>query len=495
MSDAPPGIRRAAAVLLHRRRDDGTLEVLLGRRARERSFFPGYWALIGGGLEEEDAKELGVDPWRLSALRELFEETGILLTPDALPSRDALEAQRKRLLAHEASFPQVLDALGVTPDVDILRSAGRLLTPEIMPLRFDTRYLAAPAPRDAPAPDAGPSELGEARWWTVEDALAAWERFDAPIAPPVLLLLEALQAHGLDEGLRRFDEIDTSTGEMREPYIQVHPGVRMVPLRAPTLPPNTHVNTVLVGRERVVVIDPGTPEEGERDHLASVLDAHLQEHDGEVAGVLLTHHHGDHVASAAWVADRYDTPIMAHPETAKRVDVEVHRILEDGDEVDLGTWEPTGDPWRVRALHTPGHAPGHLAFQDTRRNLVVAGDLVAGTGTVLVDPEEGDMAAYMESLQRLADLDAPLVVPGHGPFVTGEQAIFQATLDHRRMREGKVLDALAPEARSLDDLLPIVYGDVDPRALPLARRSLLAHLQKLEAEGRAVREGDGWRLA
>jgi len=273
--------------------------------------------------------------------------------------------------------------------------------------------------------------------------------------------------------------------------IELHPGVNVLPLRAPTLPPATTQNCYLLDGDPILVVDPGTPRAEEwlaLDHTLRTMT-----HDGRAVVVVLTHHHADHVGAAQHVKLEFGATVLAHAATQDRLPRRlVDEAIEDGHEFDLGVWGAR--PWRVRAMHTPGHAPGHLALRDERWGAIFAGDLVSGVSTILVDPEEGDMAEYMRSLQRCADLKPPIVLPGHGPGLGG--GAFAQTLEHRLMREQKALAALAAEPRAVDALVPAVYDDTPQEAWALAARSLESVYRKLEREGKARRDaGGGWMRA
>lgn len=488
MSDGEP--RKAAALLLHRRAEEGR-EIYLARRSPDRSFFPDHWALVGGGLEDRDGDPDDEETWRRAAVREVLEETGILVTEGV--ADDDARARAREAVLDGTSLQEATAQAGLEPDLEALEPAGRLVTPDVLPLRFDTRYYAAALP-PSQFPDLSGSELAEGRWWTPREALEAWNRLDVLLAAPVVHLVTSLAEEGFRPGLDRWASVDTTPGGGdREPYIPARPGIRMLPLEVPTLPPHDRTNTVLVGpgtNGELLAIDPGTPHEHERRHLAGVIDDLLPE-DGNLS-IAVTHAHADHAGAVPWLAQRYGAPVAAHPEEADDLDVTVTHRITDGDTHDLGVWKPTGDDWIVEAVHTPGHSPGHLCFVDRRWTVVVAGDAVAGSGTVRVAPPEGDMADYVRSLERLEDLEATMVLPGHGPFLLGGD-VFTETREHRLWREGKVLEALdADEARDEDDLLPAVYDDKPEEVWPLARGALQAHLEKLVEDGEAEATGDGW---
>ena len=251
---------------------------------------------------------------------------------------------------------------------------------------------------------------------------------------------------------------------------RVAPGIRVLALRTPTLPPAAHTNVYLVGPETgpVAVVDPGTPYPDQQ----AILDAVLSEI--PIARVLLTHHHGDHTGGAATLAAKWNVPIAAHAATAKRLAgrVNVDEILDDGDEVHGAT-----------CVFTPGHAEGHLVFEVG--DAQIAGDMIAGVGTILIDPDEGDMAQYLASLERMRARASNTLLPAHGPIIADGPAKLTEYLAHRRMREQRVIDALAGAPQTVRQLVEVVYSDT-PRVLwGLAERSLLAHLLKLERDGKA----------
>lgn len=254
---------------------------------------------------------------------------------------------------------------------------------------------------------------------------------------------------------------------------QVAPGIRVLALRTPTLPPAAHTNVYLVGPDRgpVVAVDPGSPYPEEQ----AALDAVLAE--VPIAAIALTHHHGDHIGGATALAARWGAPIVAHAATARRLEgiVEVTRELADGETIHGMT-----------CVHTPGHAEGHLCFEVAGAAATIAGDMVAGIGTILIDPSEGDMALYLASLEALLARPAATLLPAHGPAIADGPAKLREYLAHRRMREDRVLGSLGDTPRTLAELVAVAYADTPRMLWPLAERSLRAHLDKLVNEGRAA---------
>jgi glyoxylase-like metal-dependent hydrolase (beta-lactamase superfamily II) len=260
-------------------------------------------------------------------------------------------------------------------------------------------------------------------------------------------------------------------------------------LPTPTLPPATTTNHYVVGQRRAVLVDPSTPLRTAQDRLCELL-AELHRSGWRLEGLLLTHHHDDHTGAAAVLAQRLELPILAHARTAERLQgrVRIDRLVQDSDIV---AEDADGSVWR--ALFTPGHAPGHIALVHDVNKAVVAGDMVAGEGTILIDPRDGNMGQYLASLQKLAALEPLLLAPAHGPVIADALGTLRHYHAHRLEREGKVLAALPPTPTDPDALLPAAYGDVARLVWPIALRSLLAHLEHLQEQGLAVRVDDQWR--
>lgn len=266
------------------------------------------------------------------------------------------------------------------------------------------------------------------------------------------------------------------------------PGVWRLPLRTPTLPPATHTNLMIVGQSKLALIEPATPFDDERQRLDDALEK-LRSEGREVVAILITHHHVDHTGDVERLRDRLGVPVYAHPETATRVKFAVDRPLVADDELELG------EGMKLRAVFTPGHAPGHLVYLEPRSGIAHAGDMVAGEGTILIDcNDSGDMGQYLDSLRRLGKLGATALVPAHGRVLDDPQAVVDHYIAHRLAREAKVIAAARAGAQTHDELVAGAYEDTPRGIWPLAALALEAHLRKLEADGVLVREGGRARL-
>lgn len=252
-------------------------------------------------------------------------------------------------------------------------------------------------------------------------------------------------------------------------------------------------NTWLIGRGEVAVLDPGP---ADPRHLAAILRATAGE---RITRILVSHTHRDHSPGAAALAAATGAPVLGFgphltpPEAGGEGGDHAFRpdlALPDGAAVE-------GGAWRLEALHTPGHCANHLCFAlETEQGggILFSGDHVMAWSTTVVSPPDGDMAAYMASLARLAARDHRLYLPGHGPPLPEPAAYLAALAAHRREREARVLEALCRAGRATaGELVGPVYGpELDPRLAGGAARSLLAHLLKLAAEGAVRQEGEAF---
>jgi len=287
---------------------------------------------------------------------------------------------------------------------------------------------------------------------------------------------------------RRDDKLEPGAVE------ETAPGVRRILCNNPSAFTFRGTNTYLIGRGRVAVLDPGPADEA---HLAAILAALRGE---VVTHILVSHTHRDHSPGARALQEATGAPMLAfapHLTPAGEGgeggdhDFQPDIRLADGETLE-------GGDWRLTALHTPGHCGNHLCFALEDSGILFSADHVMSWSTSVVSPPDGDMAAYMRSLERLQAREGRdrMLLPGHGPAITEPAPFLAALAAHRQKREERVIAALANKGRATaDELVGPVYGPMDPRLIRAAGRSLLAHLIKLEAEGAVRRDGEAWRPA
>ena len=233
----------------------------------------------------------------------------------------------------------------------------------------------------------------------------------------------------------------------------------------------------------MILIDPGSPWESELRCLREIVESESRRTGGRLRGIWLSHHHEDHVAGSESLRRHYGVSVSCHSATASRLarsGIRIDGQLRDGELVELaGT-----PPLRVRVLHTPGHASGHLCFLEERTRTLLGGDMVSGYSSVVINPPDGSMAKYLDSLERLSGLDPQVILPSHGSMIPDALKALREARRHRLWREERVLEAWKGGERDPQRMLGPVYGDLHPLAEPIAVRQLLAHLERLEAIGR-----------
>lgn len=482
-------IRQAVSILLTR--DPQSTEVYLAQRNPKLRFFGGFFAFPGGTLDDTDStiqienlaqSDAEQASFIAAATREIFEETGILVTHGPAISENKKAALRNSLLAEELDFNQILDEIGHKVHANDFHFLAQLLTPEFAPVRYDTIFYWVEMP-SGQQPVILQGELVDGAFYRAKDALGAWYDGTMPIVPPVTFMLKRIAGAGLRIGAPEI----TAAGESYQQGVlhQVYftPGVQMLPLATRPLPPATHTNTFLIGEEKIYLVDPAPADPDEQQRLFDYLNTHVSGN-SKLAAILLTHHHPDHVGAVAACQKRYKIPVFAHELTAQNLpEIQFSRFLKTGDVLDLGL-APDGKPgWELSVYHTPGHASGHLAFKEDRYGAVIAGDLVSTLSTIVINPPDGDLADYMRSLALLEQISEGALYPSHGPAVRNGAEVVRYFIRHRQEREQKLVAALGTEPKSIQELVAIIYNDVDQAAWPMAERSLEAGLLKLIKEG------------
>lgn len=550
-SPARPAIRNAATVAVLRDSDRGP-EVFMLRRAESAVFLGGAYVFPGGALDTADAdsrwkeRVRGVMPeeadrrldlaqgalaYWIAAIRECFEEAGIVFMHDRRGAR-LTDDQLALLLEHrdalcrgERALIDLVDAAQCVLDAGELVYFDHWITPPLRPRRFDTRFFIARAPAGQEGSHDN-AETVHSLWVRAGDALERGKRKEIELAPATRTTLHWLaQFASVDAALaaaRARDHIEVNRPAIAQgregpkifrlgdpAYHEIHwsdpaettqstydliPGVpkrldaRVTRVIAPNpgMMTGPGTNTYLVGTDALAVIDPGPAIES---HVQAILAAAGER---PIRWILCTHTHHDHSPAAMQLRKRTGAHVIGLPAPAgptQDVTFVPDHAPRDNDILAI-------EGAALRVLHTPGHASNHVCYLLEDSGMLFTGDHVMQGSTVIINPPDGDMAAYLASLQRIRELSPAVIAPGHGYLIGAVAREIDKLVAHRLWREARVIDALRSTGGGpLETLVPVVYADVPANRYPAAARSLLAHLTKLEQERRVVSTEGHYRLA
>jgi len=535
----PPASPLPAATVLLLRDGPQGLEVLMTRRSTQASFAPGAYVFPGGGIDSTDAqvhhlamRRAGQDDTRLTqavaAIRESFEELGVLLATDQ--DGQMVTMQDIEQLDRSQSLFEQCQAKGLRLAADQVFVLAHWITDRDLKRRFDVPFLVARMPADQ-TPVADEKEQFEPIWIRPQDALERHRADDFFIIFPTIRTLERMHTHAtVDSVLQacaseqawftscpragwlngqeaRFMEHEAAYGELaltcRDGQIvhhldwQTEQPVRLLQHVQRLTAPNPSVmtgpgtNSYLVGDKNsgFIVIDPGPPDATHVARLWRITG-------GDIRAIVCTHSHPDHSPGAALLKalctqQGVDVPVlgMASHETARAHSQFVpDRELADGERLVLTS---DGDQHSLRVVHTPGHAANHVCLILEEDGLLFTGDHVLNGSTTVIDPPDGDMGDYLQSLDKLMavanDFQVEFILPAHGHVLGNQWGEPHSAIDcmqrlkaHRLAREAKVRRAMqALPDGSMQDWLRLVYEDVPQAIWPVAMRSLEAHVAHL----------------
>jgi len=546
--------RPAATVIIARDTDDG-LEIFMMRRTEQMVFvggnyvFPGggleaadsdpHWASLCDGMEDAEANRLlgtsegGLAYW-VAALRECFEESGLLLcrdrrgelvTHDDAALTGELAELRAQLIAGKTGFADLLQAHQLRPALDQVAYFSHWITPIGAPRRYDTRFLVTAVPLNQTASHDG-DESDHHHWIRPADALERQKKGEIQMIAPTIETLKTLaqfadsaalmayartprdipailprRATGRDgtRSLRPGDAAYAEVGKL-DPGMdgsasyEIIPGVvtRLSPrVRRITAPnpgfmtgPGTNSYLIAAGKD-VAIIDPGP-----------VLDVHIdallaeaQRDGGRIRWLLATHTHNDHSPAAQRIKNITGAELIGRPPPEHgNQDRDFAPDIEPANGERLQIAGCT-----VRAIHTPGHASNQVIYLLEEENMLFTGDHVMQGSTVVIGPPDGNMVDYFTSLRAAQEAEAEWIAPGHGFLIADPKKAIDRIIRHRLEREAKVLEAVRTlGSGTLDELVVKAYDDVPAKVHPVAARSLHAHLIKLQSEGQVSRSGERW---
>jgi recombination protein RecT len=534
----PAPLLPAATVLLLRDTPDG-LQVLMTRRSASASFAPGAYVFPGGRIEEADAVAQAVATRRptqsdlqltqsVAAVRECFEELGVLLArhPDGRPVDPDAVAAMDRSATSAVALAEQCAARGLSLATDQVYTLAHWITDRDLPKRFDVPFLVARMP-EGQTPVADEAEQFEPCWVRPADALARHQAGGFFMIFPTLRTLERLASYatvdavldacanrpggegplwtscpraGLLRGKEaRYMEHESPYGELvlvcpdgqivhelgwqSETPVALLKNLRRLTAPNPGAMTGPGTNSYIVGDAATgyIVIDPGPNDPAHIERLRQATG-------GDIRLIVCTHSHADHSPGAAplqALCAAPKPPILGLPSapTARPASHFVpERVLQDGERLVLQ--DGHGTTHTLRAVHTPGHAANHLCLVLEEDALLFSGDHVLNGSTTVVDPPDGNMNAYLDSLDRLdavcAEGGIRFILPAHGHVLGEARAAIAYLKAHRLKREAKIAAAMArlPQGPP-EDWLPLAYDDVPQRLWPVAARSLAAHVERI----------------
>lgn len=498
-------------------------EILWAKRNPKLRFLGGYHGFPGGKIEPDDALADVRNPENAEmaeliagAVREVFEETGVLLVRNGEKlTKGQRVSLHDDLVSSRFTFSEILETWGLWIDAEDFIYTGIWTTPEFSPIRFKTRFFIAVCPPKQ-EPYAAIDELLNIEFIAPESAVELWSNSKVLIAPPVLIALREFVK--LEPQRRRDAEINLHKNKQNKifdinnnfsaslrlcgknlleksrkcdgniDYIELNSRLVCFALRTKTLPPATHTSCFIIGKKEFIVIDAASKEETEQRKLFDFVDD-LIESGGVCRAIIVSHLHADHfggeTALKVHLREKFalEIPISAHKLTAEslRGKVEIEQFIEDEKVFELK--DAAGEKFEIKALHTPGHARGHLCFYDAEFGFLLSSDNVLGAGSVLIAPPEGNMADYLQSLEKMKNLpNLNSLCGSHGSAVADAKGKIEDYIRHRLEREKSILQAMRSGAKTPAEIVEKVYTDTSPELWKLAEKSVEAHLEKINAE-------------
>lgn len=509
MNQKPTTPKDAAAIILIKQ---NSTEVLWAQRNPNLKFLGGYHAFAGGKVDANDAEtevrnceDKEKAKFIVCAAREVFEEIGVLLVRNGEKLTKGQRASlHDDLISGRMNFSEVLSHWNLWLDGEDFLYAGFWTTPPFSPMRYKTRFFLAVCPLKQ-EPYAAISEMENIEFIRPDAALNRWKKSEVLISPPVLLVLKELAANFQKSGEMNSEILKVCAEKLLEKsqecdgqidYIELNPRLICFPLKTETLPPATHTNCFIVGRQEFLVIDAASKDQAEQRKLFELIDLFIEK--GFVCKeIIISHSHKDHFGGETVLQKHLlekfalQIPISAHRLTAEslRNDVKIEKFIEDNELINLK--DENGEMFALKALHTPGHARGHLCFYDEELGFLLSSDNVVGSSSVLIAPPEGSMKDYLASLERMRNLpNLRFLCGSHGAATVDAKGKIESYIVHRLERERKILEAIENGAKTPREIVEKVYLDVAPELWTLAEKSVEAHLENLEVRDSKFKVSD-----
>lgn len=428
-------------------------EIFTIERQNYLSVFPGYTSFPGGKVDRKD-KDLGatktspfkdIDPIHWEALNREIEE--------------------------ELNF-------SLNENINLIETAylfGTAITPEFNPYRFKAHFFIIQLKESFPF-QVDKGEAKSSLWESPKQLLSRYKSGEVMAVPPVVAMVEKLAADVLPEGQQSLTLPHIEGREV--PMIESIYGVKQFLPLSNTFPPANRTNCFIIGDAPLkLLVDPSPKDEEEKEKLKRSLNK------VGFDAFFISHHHPDHHEFLPSLVQEYQKPVYMSEVTKGLIDTKWGKeylsnmdiyFLKDGDS--LGT--TLGK--KLKVFEVPGHDEGQLALAPEDMSWFFVGDLIQTVGTVVIGDVEGDMAKYFKSLERVISLNPRFIIPSHGIALGGVEKL-KMTLKHRKHREEQIRE-LFNLGKSLDEILAVVYEGLDERLVRYAKKTIVAHLDKIKAE-------------
>ncbi len=480
---------KLAGVCVVWKRNKNNIEVLMIKRGKNLTFLPGHHAFPGGSIEEADKNcgLLGLSSEKIKsaligAIRETFEETGYFpVQTSKIISKEELIEIWEKFHRKEIDFNEIQKKYKLKLNVDEYFYSGPWITPPGLPQRFETYFFFIEWKSEFHVIESKKNnEVELIEWDTPQNILDRWHKKEISLSTPVAFILEQLEVFSFPNAYQYLKKIPWRDNG----YSYFHPraGIHIFPLPAPPQSFFKNINTTVIGKEEMIIIDPGGGESESTAEMIYWLE-HFLKMGSKFSGVYITHEHLDHAQGIEIVSKYFNIPKYASIESARKSLIKIERTLKEGQKLVL---RDKDFPWTVEVISTPGHVKGHLCYYESSTETLVAGDMISSEGPVVIDPDEnGSMSEYMHSLSKLNQLKIDLLIPGHGVpwFYIPGNIIIEKLIKHRKQREEKILNNIKKGINNFEELLTQSYDDVPKERLILAKQQLKAHLIDLKEKG------------
>ncbi len=424
-------------------------EFLFAKRQNFLKVFPGYTSFPGGKVDQQE--------------HELPQVLSDFFSDDLKKVGSAL--------VRELSEELELD-LSVNLPKNI-KYLGKVITPDFNPVRFENYYFLISLDK-RPKIQVDENEISWAKWINPKDFMVEYKEGRHLVVPPMLLLLKTYLNN---PNSFPFEFKPIYNPDLEVPHIYpLGPVTQLLPL-SHTFPPANRTNSFVIGDSRRILIDPSPRDENEKHKFINTIK------NEKIDLIFLSHHHPDHHEFSVPMAKELKVPMGMSEDCHQRIlskngadyflgiDIE---IFSDGEILTR-----IGDE-KVLLLATPGHDEGQLSIYPENLSWMIVSDLIQTVGTVVIGAPEGDMKKYFDSLEKVIGMGPKVVIPSHGIALGGVDKL-RATLEHRKMRERKIIELMS-EKKTEEEMLHIIYADIDERLYPYARKTISAHLKKIRDE-------------